>query len=107
VTIFTMPSSRDTPRPGWVGGAKSCCSGHHRRARAVTAGRRAVRKSWLWGNYTARKQVHMTPELDQPFGRRRWDPLADIDALTTTDVTPATGGENPHTAPEPAADATA
>jgi hypothetical protein len=33
----------------------------------------------------------MMPELDQPFGRHRWDPLAEIEALGAEDAPPATG----------------
>jgi hypothetical protein len=36
----------------------------------------------------------MMPELDQPFGRHRWDPLAEIETLMTTDVTAATSDED-------------
>jgi hypothetical protein len=48
------------------------------------------------GNCTGRKQVHMMPELDQPFGRHRWDPVAEIETLITKDTAPITrGGEDP------------
>lgn len=36
----------------------------------------------------------MMPELDQPFGRRRWDPLAEMETLTATEATPSAGGED-------------
>jgi hypothetical protein len=36
----------------------------------------------------------MMPELDEPFGRHRWDPLADIEALAAKDATPAPSGED-------------
>lgn len=40
------------------------------------------------------------PELDRPYGRHRWDPLDDIEALVAKDVSPATnGGEDTHTQP--------
>ncbi|HEX6683270.1 MAG TPA: hypothetical protein VF062_10765 [Candidatus Limnocylindrales bacterium] len=36
----------------------------------------------------------MMPDLDQPFGRRRWDPLAEIETLAATEATPSAGGED-------------
>ena len=44
-----------------------------------------VTRNWIRGIRTCRKQVHMMPELDQPFGRHRWDPLAEIEALVAKD----------------------
>lgn len=37
----------------------------------------------------------MMPKLDQPFGRRRWDPLAEIETLAATEATPSAGDEVP------------
>jgi hypothetical protein len=43
----------------------------------------------------------MTPELDQPFGRHRWDPPAGTEASMTNDATPATGSEDNPVAAQP------
>ncbi|HZM83859.1 MAG TPA: hypothetical protein VFC19_49715 [Candidatus Limnocylindrales bacterium] len=37
----------------------------------------------------------MMPELDQPFGQRRWDPPAEIETLTATKATPSVGDDVP------------
>lgn len=42
----------------------------------------------------------MTPELDQPFGQHRWDPLVDIEALTAKEATATSGGESVPVPPE-------
>lgn len=34
------------------------------------------------------------PELDQPFGRRRWDPLAEAETSTATEAIPSDDGED-------------
>lgn len=36
----------------------------------------------------------MMPELDQPIGRHRWDPPAEIETLTATEATPSTGADD-------------
>jgi hypothetical protein len=34
------------------------------------------------------------PELDQPFGRRRWDPLTEAETSTATEATSSADGDD-------------